>query len=91
MSYQDVLAMPLRGFWMLSAQVTRVRAEEALEMLDLFLLANANCDPETGSEALRKELLKRLGEPVKVSSPPGTVDPDQHEKGISELKNLLGM
>lgn len=79
--------MPLRGFWMLSANVTRLRAEEALEQIDLFWIANANVGPEAVTE-LRKSLIARMGEPAKASGGPRYVSPQEHKEGIAKLKLL---
>jgi hypothetical protein len=91
MSYQDVLGMPLRGFWMLSANVTRLRAEEALDMIDLYWVSNENCGPEDVS-TLRKALLERMGEPAKGSTTSSSrdVSPEEHQEGIASLKRLFG-
>jgi hypothetical protein len=88
MPYQAVLAMPIRGFWMLSANVSRIRAEEALDMIDLYWVANANCGPEEITK-IREALLVRMGEPAKGNAMSSReVSADEHKAGIAQLRLL---
>lgn len=79
---------PVRAFWMLTAQVSRLRAEEALNTMDLMFVANMNCSGEHITE-LRETYLKTLGEPVTVKKTP-QVSAEEHKEGIAKLKQLLG-
>lgn len=83
--------MPLRSFWSASANVSRVRAEEGLEQIDLLLVANANFASGETVKELREAFLKRMGEPAKADTaslrePP----PEQHSEGIQKLKQIFG-
>ena len=77
--------MPLRAFWNLNKQVSRLRAEEKLEQIDLFLVSNQNTDPKM-IDRLRKGFLEKIGEPMKEDK--SFVDQDQHTKGLAELRKL---
>lgn len=81
--------MPLRSFWSASANVSRVRAEESMEAIDLFFIANANCDPAAVKD-LREALLKRMGEPAKATASTREPPPEQHREGIATLKQIFG-
>jgi hypothetical protein len=85
MSYQDVMGMPIRAFWNLNKQVSRLRAEEKLEQIDLFLVSSQNTDPKM-IERLRKAYLEKIGEPMKEDK--SVVDKDQHTKGLAKLREL---
>lgn len=88
------MKMPLRAFWALNAQISRIRSEEFLENIDLMFVANMNCDGET-IEKIRKTHIDRLGEPAVVQKAV-TFDRLQlakqsareHEEGIGRLKQL---
>lgn len=81
--------MPLRSFWVANAQVGRIRAEETLEAIDLFWIANANSDPE-GIKSFLEDLLKRMGEPMTYKRD-FTDRPGQHTEGIEHLKRAMGV
>lgn len=63
MSYPDVLALPLRTFWALFEQVSRLQASEDLRQLDVMTAQHTS----EGIEALRKKLVEERGTPVKTS------------------------
>lgn len=80
--------MPLRSFWTFNAQVGRLRAEENLAQMDLFLLGSMNMDGKN-IEVMRRTYLNEMGEPMKTAP----VDPQKtnreiHQAGVAKLKTI---
>lgn len=92
MSFQSVMRLPIRVFWSLNAQIARVRAEEQLHQIDMFLLANMNASGDMAS-TLRKHLSEIVGDPTKFTVDPikeEAEDIAQHKEGIQRLRALQG-
>lgn len=77
--------MPLRAFWSLNKQVSRLRAEEKLEQIDLFLLGNQNSDAKM-IERLRASLVEKIGNAVTQDK--SFVAKGTHSAGIAKLKGI---
>lgn len=84
MSYPEVMAMPLRAFWSMNAQIARLRAEASLQQIDLFIVANSNSDPKMIA-SLREALSEQMGHPMQEDK---SIIPsmDQHKQGIDSLR-----
>lgn len=78
--------MPLRGFWSLNAQVVRIRAENNMSMIDLFLLGGMGTTHEA-IEQVRKGYATTMGDPVKFRQP---VRPDSEitKRGLEQLRSI---
>lgn len=87
MSYPEVLALPLRTFWSLNAQITRLRAEEQLGMIEMFMLGGMGASGEVVKE-LRQMLSKQMGDPVKVSRNKQIDDAATTQEGMKKLREL---
>ena len=84
MSYREVLDMPLRAFWSFNRNVRRLRAEESLAQMELFMLAN--CDANA-VKSLRQTYAEQMEEPMK-EAPRIHIQPQQHKEGIAKLRTL---
>lgn len=91
MSYNEVRDMPLRTFWSFNAQVRRLRAEERLGLIEMYLLGGMGTD-KAMLDQLRDRLLADLDEPTKAEAKfdPHAVTPEQHNEGIARLRALSG-
>jgi hypothetical protein len=85
MDWSSVLSMPLRLFWNLNKQVSRLRAEEQLSQIEMFLIANDKSDLKM-VERLQMALKERMGEPMVEDKT--VVDKEQHATGLAKLKAL---
>lgn len=77
--------MPLRAFWNLNKQVSRLRAEERLEQIELFLLASQTTNGKV-VDSYRSSLMQRIGDTVKENK--SFVPKDIHKTGIEKLKGI---
>ena len=81
MSYRDVLAMPIRAFWLFSGNIRRVRADS--DMRSLMVAAAAQS--AEGIESLQERFVVEVGM-VMTDSP--VLEVERDEKGFSELKMM---
>lgn len=81
MSYREVLAMPIRAFWLFSGNIRRLRADSDMRSL---MVATAAQSAE-GIENHQERLVLELGM-VMNDSP--VLDVERDEKGFSELKMM---
>lgn len=80
MSYDDVMAMPIRAFWFMSGQIDRIRAEETLDnMIGYSVIMGGKHVPKIVSG-----LRERVGRPIVVEQM--TIG----NKDIEALKALFG-
>ena len=85
-SHDEVMRLPLRTFWSLNANINRLRAEEQLPMIELFLLGGMGASQEAIT-ALRDHLNKQIGETAKTKPKP-VKDNQQSQEGIRKLREL---
>lgn len=78
--------MPLRGFWSLNAQVVRLRAENNMSMIDLFLLGGMGATTEA-IEQVRNSYSATMGEPTKVRKPK-LPDSETTKRGLEQLRSI---
>jgi hypothetical protein len=83
MSYQEVRDLPIRAFWFMNSQVSRVRAEVDLRELGLKVCAQT----QGGLESKRGQLLLELGEVV-VGDPLAELNEPRDEAGFNELRMM---
>lgn len=86
------MSMPIKAFWSFNAQIDRLRCEENLEQIDLFVIANANASGEM-YKTLREQLRNRIGSPSVYSEEevmPTETDANQWREGFSKLQSILG-
>jgi len=77
-SYQDTLELPLKTFWMMSNNVSRLRAEEDIRALSV----SAGSASEKGFEQSQEALKREMGEVFK--RPKHMIE----RQGINELKEI---
>jgi hypothetical protein len=87
LSYKEVLELPLRTFWSFNAQIVRLRSEEQLSMIELFLLGGMGAS-EQAVTSIRGHLNKTMGEPISVRMKESSTSLEQTEKGIKQLREL---
>lgn len=86
LSYKEVMGLPLRTFWSLNSQIVRLRSEEQLSMVELFLLGGMGASADAIT-AIRTNLQKIVGEPLKVKG--GEKDDlETTRQGIKALRQL---
>lgn len=83
-SWEQIMAMPLRVFWMLNAQIVRLRAEENLEFVDLFLLGGGGATAEMVNE-YRSAMRERLGTPMRTRD---VVSATEVKAGLAKLASI---
>lgn len=83
MSYEDVLKLPLKTFWLLNRQLNRLRAEEDLRRLKISVASGS----EEGFNTAHGELVKELGSPVIMEDKPNDTVLDQ--KRFLELQERM--
>jgi len=81
MSYQEVLDMPAKTFWLMSANVRRIRAESDLRSL---MIAGISQSSE-GMKDYQEKLILEMG--VIVKAPIGA-DIERDEAGFADLKAM---
>ncbi len=79
MTYQEVMEMPISGFWMYAKQMDRIRAEEELRAIKVGAAASS---PEFAKH-YGQQLTEDLGE--FVTAPKPEID---HAAGVAKLKRL---
>lgn len=77
-SYKDALDLPLRTFWLMSNNITRLSAEEDLRSLSLSGAATSEKGFKQASEALQVEMGSVFIKPQNVEA----------KEGIKALKEL---
>lgn len=75
--------MPLRSFWVMSAQINRVSAERELRDLNILIGSQS----KEGIEDTRDRLLKEMGQVTTGTEPHWERD----EEGFEDLKHLASM
>lgn len=61
-SYQAVLALPIRTFWMLSRNIDRILAERDLRQIEVIVKSQAT----EGIQSLMTDLKKQMGTVVEI-------------------------
>ena len=81
MSYEEVMALPVKTFWLMSGNIRRIRAESDLRGLMVAAVAQS-------SEAIKdyqEKLILEMGVVVKA---PAAADIERDEKGFADLKAM---
>jgi len=82
MSYQEVMAMPIRAFWTMSGNIRRLRASSDLR--DLMVVSAAQS--ADGYKETHERLVLEIGTVYVGDSNPMNVERD--EAGFNELKMM---
>lgn len=82
MSYREVLALPIRTFWLFSGNIRRIRAENDMRSL----MTAAAAQSAEGIESYQERLVLEIG--LVMSNDEPVLDVERDEKGFSELKMM---
>ncbi|KLV10190.1 hypothetical protein [Photobacterium ganghwense] len=85
LSYSEVLALPIRTFWMMSRNVDRHRAEMDISQLRLL---RASQTSEEHLKDFAESLTEQLSSPIEIKRSLEDAEPDAD--AIDRLKSLLG-
>lgn len=84
--YSEVMAMPLKTFWLLSNNIDRIEAQKDLRLLSVNVSSGANATTES-VQKMYESLQAERGEVVKIHPLSKTLV-QRDEQGISELKAM---
>lgn len=88
-TYQVVLALPIKTFWLMNGNIDRIMAHKDMRSLSVAVAAQANGE---AAKELRQRLVAEAGTVVKVKGDTPTGRPYAHEErdeaGFAELKEL---
>lgn len=89
MNYDDVMAMPIRTFWMMVRMADRLEAKGDLRAMTIAMVPNI---AEDKINTLRDRLIIEAGEVVKMdkSVAPPAAEPQRDETGFAELRLMAG-
>lgn len=88
MGYEAVMRLPLKTFWMMSANIDRIEARKDMRAITVAQVAQATPD---GVQKFREALVIEAGEIVKYDGSPD--DPryaKRDETGFADLKRMAG-
>ncbi|AVE44270.1 hypothetical protein MW722_001435 [Acinetobacter baumannii] len=85
-TYQSLLAMPIKTFWLLSNSVERIEAQRDLRHLKIALAGSMGATQE-GIENLMESLRKEVGEVIKGDNNP-ILNTERDEAGFEALRNM---
>lgn len=88
MSYREVLALPMKTFWMLNRNISRVLAEQDLRAFHLAVSTNSG----EAAAALHTKLLKEFDNPYHMAVEPeneAVLDEERDEIGFAQLKSMM--
>ncbi len=80
--YQELLDTPIRGFWSLNKQISRIRSDEALASMNLYLLGNMGSDKMYAE--IKQSYIDATGNFVKMASE----EKESQKDGLTELMEL---
>ena len=81
MPYKDLMAIPIKTFWLMSGNIRRIKAGDDLRNL---MTATAAQSAE-GIQEYRERLIVDIGEVMKE---PSAIDVERDEAGFAELKSM---
>lgn len=90
MSYEAVLRLPLRTFWLLNRNIDRIEARRDMRAMSVAMVAQS--DGETAN-TFRQELVIEAGVIVKLEGegdPANPLEAKRDEMGFADLKRMAG-
>jgi hypothetical protein len=86
MSYREVMEIPMKTFWMLNRNISRVLAEQDLRAFQLAVSVNSG---ETAT-ALQAKLLEEFDNPYLMdgAGDAPVIDEERDEVGFAQLKMM---
>lgn len=88
MGYDAVMRLPLKTFWLMSANIDRIEARKDMRAMTVAQMAQATPD---GVQKFREALVIEAGEIVKLDE--SATDPrnvKRDETGFADLKRMAG-
>ncbi|EMB2321431.1 hypothetical protein ACN1NW_000389 [Acinetobacter baumannii] len=85
-TYESVLAMPIKTFWLLSNSVERIEAQQDLRHLKIALTGSMGATQE-GIEKLIESLNNEVGEIIKGDNNP-ILNTERDEAGFEALRRI---
>lgn len=85
-TYETVMRMPLRTFWMLSNNVDRIQAQIDLRTLQLNLRSGMGATEQSVNQ-MYEVLIAETGEVVKTSAK-AQINAPRDQKGFEELRAM---
>lgn len=85
LGYRELMALPIKTFWMLNKNVNRLLAEKDLRALSMAINSQSN----EGVTALREKLSEELGNPYGSQPVDNPLDEERDEAGFEMLKNMM--
>ena len=86
MNYREVLALPIRTFWLMSSCINRIQAEFDIRHLSVAASAQSG----EGFSDYRKQLVLEIGMHANPDTP-ANYDTTRDQEGFSELKMMAAM
>lgn len=86
MSYRECMALPMKTFWMLNRNISRILAEKDLRAFQIAV------STQTGEAALelQKRLIDEFDNPYRTNkSAVPVIDEERDEVGFAQLKNMI--
>lgn len=84
MGYQGVMDLPMKAFWLMSANIDRIMAQRDMRSLTVAVCGQSG----DAAKEFRQRLEIEAGVIVKLEKA-SPVDCERDEVGFQELKNLL--
>lgn len=81
MSFREVMAMPVKSFWLMFSNIRRIRAGDDVR----HLMTAAASQSADGVKELQERLVLEIGT---VANAPPVVDAQRDEAGFAELKAM---
>ena len=78
--YTDVMALPVRTFWMMNGNIERICAERDLRQLQLML----GTQSQDNLSDVQSRLLEEMGQPIKAN----VMAVKRDEEGVELLKRM---
>lgn len=83
----EVMRLPIKTFWLMHANIDRIKAQEDMRSLTVSIGAQAGGE---AVKSIRQQLIVEAGTIVKAA-PADPLDAQRDEKGFAELKALSGL
>lgn len=82
MSYREVMDLPMKTFWMLNRNISRLLAEQDLRAAEIAVSVNSG----DAMKALHTKLLKEFDNPYRMENSGPVIDEERDEEGFAQLK-----
>lgn len=89
MGYSEVMALPLRAFWLMSRNIDRIMAQGDMRSMSVAVVAQSSAE---GVQQLRQALAVETGTIVKLQKDDSDspLNAQRDEQGFAELRAMAG-